>query len=167
MLKQDLIIGFMFSPPNGPNQCDVICAVAPSPTPPPFFHHLLSPHPHPPPSHRVPLGHLRKGREADQSDKEEGFMCRCGSYRDRAELVQTAPEDRDEKPGAASSSLSTNPNISHIHGHDLRRCEGGKHQHLHCIKPKTRLIGNFTSQMVALIRRGRGGGSWGSHGIMQ
>lgn len=30
----------------------------------------------------------------------------------------------------------------------------GGQQHLHCIKPKTRLIVSFTSPMVALIRRG-------------
>lgn len=72
MLKQDLIIGFMFSPPNGPNQCDVICAAAPdSPT---FF---PSPPVTPPPRHSSWT--LEERKEADQSDTEEGFMCRRGS----------------------------------------------------------------------------------------
>lgn len=39
---------------------------------------------------------------------------------------------------------------------------GGGQQHLHCIKPKARLIVSFTSLMVALIRRrGSGGGGGG------
>lgn len=71
MLKQDLIIGFMFSPPNGPNRYDAICAIY---TPPPLAScHLTRCSLIVPPASHIPHGRLRKARRAGQSDKGEGF----------------------------------------------------------------------------------------------
>ena len=109
----------MFSPPNGPNQCDGICAIYTPPThthththtliPPPFTSCHLTPISLsarcPPPSH-IPHGHLRKGK-GDWSKWQRGRI--YAPVRQLTGPRRTRPDSVLRWKGWSSFKLPTKP----------------------------------------------------------